>query len=152
MRYFPLFIDLENKRVTVIGGGTIAARRIKTLLQFGCRIKVVAVDAADSIKGYANQGLIEWEQRPCRESDCEGNALILAATDDRQLNHQIFLAARERGILVNTCDRKEECDFYFPGIVTDGDTVIGITCNGRNHKLARETREKIAALIAARKK
>lgn len=147
MKYFPMYVNIEDKQVTVIGGGKIATRRIESLIQFGCSIKVVAPKVSDKLHDYAVQGILEIHERAYKESDCEGTYILLAATNDRQVNHSIYQNAKSKGILVNVCDNKDECDFFFPGVVTKEDTVVGITCSGKNHKLAKEVRNKIAEII-----
>jgi precorrin-2 dehydrogenase/sirohydrochlorin ferrochelatase len=147
MKYFPLFIGIENKQVIVIGGGKIATRRVETLLQFKCNIRVIAPQVTERIYELEKLGLLQLEQRNYEKADCQGAYLILAATDDRQINHNVFLDAKENGILVNVCDDKEECDFYFPGIVAEDDIVVGVTCSGHNHKLARKIREEIEKFL-----
>ena len=69
--------------------------------------------------------------------------MVLAATDIRQVNDAIYIEAKDLQIPVNVCDCKEECDFYFPGIVRESGLVIGVTANGADHRLAREATERI---------
>ncbi|MBU9727806.1 precorrin-2 dehydrogenase/sirohydrochlorin ferrochelatase family protein [Diplocloster modestus] len=144
---FPVYIEMEEKKVLVFGGGTIATRRIHTLLPFGCRITVIAPEISDELRKETVAGRLIWHERRYQEGDCGDADLVLAATDLRQVNQSIYREAKSRQIPVNVCDCKEECDFYFPGIVTEGGLVIGVTANGSDHRLAREAAEKIRSLF-----
>jgi precorrin-2 dehydrogenase/sirohydrochlorin ferrochelatase len=143
MKSFPLFINIENKQVVIIGGGKIATRRIETLLKFKCKIKVITLLATERIHELEKLGMLKLEEKSYEKADCGGAYFILAATDDRQVNHNVCQDAKSKGIMVNVCDNKDECDFYFPGIIVDDDAVIGVTCSGNDHKLAKKIKEGI---------
>lgn len=151
--WFPIFIKLKDKHITVIGAGAIAGRRIKTLLQFSCRVTVIAKEAAPDIIEAAERGRLKLIQKPYETPDLfdmeEGCAAdyVLAATDDRSCNHRIYCDCKVRGIPVNVADCKEENDFYFPGIARRGELVVGITACGRNHTLAKVVSREIRGLL-----
>ena len=133
---FPLFLDLTGKKVVLVGGGTIAARRIGTLRLFGCEIVVIA----PSLKSKADG--ITWLPRAYEPGDLEGAFLAIAATDNRQVNHQVGEEARRLGIPVSVADCEAECSFYFPAICTGDDLVAGVVSSGKDHhKTARAARE-----------
>lgn len=133
---FPLFLDLSGKTVVLVGGGTIAARRIGTLRLFGCRIVVIAPE----LKCRADD--LTWLQRPYRSGDLEGAFLAIAATNDRKVNHQVWEEAQQRGILISVADCEAECSFYFPAVCTGGDLVAGVVSTGKeHHKTAQAARE-----------
>lgn len=147
-KWFPQFIDISGKRVLVAGAGRIAARRIDALSLFDVKLTVVAPDLSQQVLNLESEG-VTIRKRAFEEEDLEGMDLVLAATDDRNLNKKIGILCRERNIAVNVADRKEECDFYFPGIVQKGALTIGITAGGKDHsltvkgkKLIREALEK----------
>lgn len=132
MPKFPLFIDLTGKKVVLVGGGTIAARRIATLRLFGCEIEVIAPELKCSAEGLI------WKQRCYRTGDLEGACLAIAATDSREVNHQIGVDAGNLGILVSVADCEEECTFYFPAICTGENLIAGVVSGGKDHhKTAR---------------
>ncbi len=133
---FPLFLDLSGKTVVLVGGGTIAARRIGTLRLFGCRIVVIA----PSLKAKAEG--VTWIRRPYEPGDLEGAFLAIAATDDRQVNRQVGEEARRLGIPVSVADCEAECSFYFPAVCTGEDLIAGVVSSGKDHhKTARAARE-----------
>ncbi len=141
--YFPLFVDLSRRRIVLIGGGKVAQRRIETLLEFADSIKVVAPKVTERIRQLKEEGRIRWVCDVYRKEMLKGAELVLAATDDAACNEQIIKDCKAGGILVNASSKKELCDFYFPGIVRQGDLVVGISASGRNHREVKEAREKI---------
>ena len=133
---FPLFIDLSGKTVVLIGGGTIAARRIGSLRLFGCRIRVVSPELKCSAEG------LTWEARPYRPGDLAGATLAVAATNDRDVNHAVFGEAQALGIPVSVADCEAECSFYFPALCTGEDIIAGVVSSGKDHhRTARAARE-----------
>lgn len=133
---FPLFLDLTGKKVVLVGGGTIAARRIGTLRLFGCEIVVIAPELKAKAEG------LTWLQRPYAPGDLEGAFLAIAATGDREVNRQVGEEARRLGIPVSVADCEAECSFYFPAICTGEDLVAGVVSSGKDHhKTARAARE-----------
>ena len=133
---FPLFLDLTGKKVVLVGGGTIAARRIGTLRLFGCETVVIAPELKAKAEG------LTWLQRPYEPGDLEGAFLAIAATGDREVNRQVGEEARRLGIPVSEADCEAECSFYFPAICTGEGLVAGVVSSGKDHhKTARAARE-----------
>ena len=122
--YFPMFVDISTKRILVIGGGKIAARRVRTLLKFAEHIEVTAPEICDEMKDILN-----------------GADIVLTAADDRELNQKIVSACRMRKILVNTADDKSLCDFFFPAVTEKDGVVIGMNSGGKSPKTVRKVRE-----------
>ena len=125
--YFPIFIDLSEKHIVVIGAGKIASRRIRSLLEFAGRITVIAPEIEDSVFAMAGKGPVQFRKRPFEEGDLDGADLVLAITDDKELNRKIGMLCRERKIPVNVSHDKTLCDFYFPGVVQKDKVVVGVT-------------------------
>lgn len=142
--YFPMFVNLNGKRAVVVGGGTIATRRIRTLLLFGCEIIVIAPVLNDSIKLLLceNPKLV-WKERVYQQNDCDGAFLVVAATNCRDINREIGQECQRKGIFVSVADRKEESNFYFPAIAVNGAIVAGITSSGTNHKQAAQAAKEV---------
>lgn len=139
MGYFPMFINLEGKKVLVVGGGKIATRRIQTLLSMDCSLTVIAPFVSEPIMELAQQNKLFWEKREYKAGDLKSAFLSIGATNNREINHQVYLEAKQECSFVNIIDCKEECDFYFPGVIKRKDIVIGVTASGKNHKKAKET-------------
>lgn len=145
---FPLFVDLSGRRVVVIGGGTIALRRVKALLAYPCDITVVAPDLSDGMSMLTGRlTLCKKEYDP---ADLDGAYLVIAATDDRALNHRIGLDALRRGQHCSIADRREECSFYFPATVHYDGGVIGICGTGENHGATKALAADIRAFMSTR--
>lgn len=145
--HFPIFVDLTDREILVVGGGMVASRRIRVLTGFCEHITVVAPEVSQEIAGSVSSEpggcRLTVFQRPFEPSDLDGRHLVLAATDDAGLNRRIAEMCRARGIPVNDCSDQAFCDFQFPAIVQDGDVVIGINSSGKNHRLVKETRQNI---------
>ena len=150
--YFPLFVDLSEKRVLVVGAGRIASRRIQSLVPFAPHLKVVAARVRPEVEELALQKRIVLFKRFFREEDLEGADLVLAATSDASLNSRIGMECKSRGIFVNVCSDKDMCDFYFPGIVMTAKAVVGVTASGQDHKEAKEITGQIRKRLCAAEK
>jgi len=109
--HFPMFFNLQNKKVVVIGGGKIATRRIQVLIRYGARIVVFAACHTESIKHLAGENKLTLIERNYLLGDLNDAFMAIAATDDRDVNEKVCNDARKEGIPVNVCDRKELCDF-----------------------------------------
>ncbi len=139
--YFPLFVDLSGSRVILFGGGKIALRRAAALLPFCGELHVVAPQICSDLKELE----ISFAHRAYQMGDCAGYDLVLAATDDRAVNHAIYREAAGLGIAVNVADCPKECSFYFPALVQQGDLVIGISSSGKDHRLVKMTASRLRA-------
>ena len=145
-KYFPLFIDISKKTFLVVGAGNIAARRILKLKEFGCKIIVVAKSIAVTIMDLQDDRLI-LKERAYDSSDVVGVDYVIVATNDKELNEKIVWDCKKAGVIVNDASNYKNCDFYFPGIVTEEEMVIGVTSSGSNHKLARRVASAIRCNI-----
>lgn len=115
---FPLFIDLKDKNVLIVGAGAIAARRATVLTEFGTKVTVVAPEAGSGIQELAQAGRIVWRQHIFGAQDLEELAqsfLVIAATSDRAVNDHIVHLCHERHIPVNHAGDQTQCDFQLPG-------------------------------------
>ena len=124
----------------IVGGGTIALRRIQTLLPFADGIQVITKRACEEIRMLAKKAKIILEERPFCKEDLLGQELVLACTNQPEVNNEIYDLCKEHGIYVNICSDRTKCDFFFPSVVFHEGVVIGINAGGENHKLVKETR------------
>lgn len=145
--YFPLFLDIRSKRILVVGAGNIALRRIKTLIHFTEEVEVASKDICPEIEAIVELKRVRVVGGVYEEGMLDGIFMVLACTDDRELNSKICTAARARGILANNCSNQKECDFFFPSVVKQEELVIGINDCGANHKKVKETRRQIEQII-----
>jgi len=139
---FPLFIDLRDKKITVIGAGKIAQRRIATLLRYGAEIKVIAPEQTEKIRELADEGKLILKERNYQGGDLRGSVLAVSASDSRGVNHRVYEEAKELSIPVSIADEKDECSFYFPAVMQKGNISIGLVSDGSDHsKTARTAKE-----------
>ena len=146
-KYFPMFVDISDKKITVVGGGNIAARRVKTLTDFCDHITVVSPEIHPELDRLEQEGKITVVRREYKREDIYDAWMVLAATDDHKLNDEIYSVAKCLGALVNVASKKEKCDFHFPGIVKKDSYVVGINASGTDHHGAAVLREKISGVL-----
>lgn len=145
MGYYPVFLDLEGTTVLVVGGGRVAERKIETLLQYGAEVHVVSRELTGGLDALIREGRIRKIGDTFDDGHLEGVFLVIAATDDRDLNHRISLSARKRGLLVNAVDQPVDCNFIVPSIVRRGDLVIAVSTSGKSPAMARKLREALSS-------
>ena len=149
-RLFPMFVDISDWPILVVGAGKIAQRRIETLLQFASSITVVAPECSETIRQWAKAGRICLKQRAYAPNDLDGMRLVCAATSQNAVNEEIGQECRKRGIPVNVCSNQMLCDFHFPGVVLRKELTIGINASGKNHRKAKEARIAIEKCMQGR--
>ena len=140
---FPMFVKLEGKRCLVVGAGKVGEPKIGGLIETGARVHVVALEASETVHGWANAGKIALELRAFSVEDLDGTFLAVVATASRDLNASIYHQAERRGILCNVVDVPEYCDFYYGAVVRRGDLQIAISTNGQSPSLAQKLRQQL---------
>lgn len=144
MAYFPVFIEMKNKNCLVVGGGRIATRKIKTILSYEAKVKVIAPQICDQIKQYAKEEInLDIEEREFSYEDCMGMFFVIGATNDIKLNKNIYIYCNQHNILVNIINGKDLCTFLFPSTIKRRDISIGITTGGKSPALAKAIRKQI---------
>lgn len=134
--FFPLFVNLQGKKILIVGAGKIAARRATVLVEFGAQVTVVAPEA-DSEKWLEH---IVWKQHTFGTwdtKDLEQYFFVIAATDDPAVNDEVVRLCRERGIPVNHAGDQDQCDFQFPAVAHKDPVVIGVNAGGKDHGLVK---------------
>ncbi len=136
MEFFPLFIKLRGRAVTVVGGGAVAARKVRGLLRAGARVKVIAVRACDELRAAAQRRSLTLVERAFEDADVADAALTVAATDDAEVNRRIVGLCRARGGYVNSADAADG-DVVFPALIRRGSVQIAVSTGGTAPALAR---------------
>jgi siroheme synthase-like protein len=144
---FPLFFDISDKHAVFVGGGTIALRRVRTLLPFVGDITVYAPDFSPELERFAIDGAVELVRKPYDPSVLDGADMVFACTNNRELNDEVWGECKRRGILVNVCSDRFKCDFYFPGVVRHENVVVGISAGGKEHRRVKQLRARIEQLV-----
>lgn len=143
---FPLFVDLSGKLAVVVGSGAVAMRRVQVLLSFGALVRLIAPNAA---MPQEPAGMLEILRRNFRPEDLNGAFLVVAATNNREVNRLVGELAGRMHIPVSVADSAEECSFYFPAVCIGGGLVAGVVSNGAQHKKTAEAAKKIRKVLRA---
>ena len=143
MSLFPAFLKLSNRRVLVVGGGSIAAQKIPALLEAGAQVHVVAPKLAPQLTEWVRNQQITWSPKPFEPNDLFGAFLVIAATSIRDLNAVVYQEADQRNILCNAVDDIDHCHFYYGSIVQRGDLQIAISTSGKSPALAQRLRKEL---------
>lgn len=141
MDYLPLFAELKQRPVLVIGGGEIAERKIKFLLR-QAQVQVVAETLSPALADLAARQALSWRATEFSDSLVDDVFLVIAATEDEALNQRVFAAANARYRLVNVVDNQALCSFVFPSIVDRSPLLVAISSSGKAPVLSRILREK----------
>ena len=150
MADFPLFINMEGRKVIVIGGGAVALRKIRILKEYGADIQVISSKILDDLKLLADNKNLGWFSENMAEYKlaCLNEAFrVICASDNEAVNQMAAAHCRKHDILVDCANPGEVSDCVFPSVVRRGNVVIGISTSGGVPALTRHLREKIEALI-----
>lgn len=154
MAYFPMFVDLSEKPCLIVGGGKVACRKVKVMLDFGAKVRVVAKEISQELRYLErtladSEGpkLMEIKRKSFEEKDCDGIGFVIAATDDKALNHEIAQYCKVQGIMVNAVDQKEDCSFIFPSYVKEGNLIAAFSSGGNSPVLTQYLKEKEVEIL-----
>ena len=147
MSLFPIFLKLNGRPCLVVGAGTVALEKITSLLAAEASVHVVAPLACNAVETLSAENRIILDRRGFVEADLDGQTLVVTATDSRDVNHAVFLAAGQRGLLCNSVDDPPHCDYYFASIVQRGPLQIAISTAGESPALAQRLRREIDAQL-----
>lgn len=149
MEFLPIFLALAGRPALVVGGGEVAGRKAALLRSAGAAVTVVAPRLGRGLADLSAEGVIEHRARCFRESDLEGMALAIAATDDRAVNQAVAAAAGARALPVNVVDDPALCSFIMPAIVDRGAVVAAVSTGGLSPVLARLLRTRLELALPA---
>lgn len=130
MPLYPVNLAISDQLCLVIGGGSVATRKVESLLPCGAIIRVISPQAGNRIGELAEAGLLQWEQRPYSHGDLEGAKLVFAATDSHEVQERIIAEATDSGILVNVVTRPEACTFQVPASLRRGELLLTVATGG----------------------
>ena len=143
MAKYPIFLDLNGRRVVIIGGGSVATRKAETILGTGARLVVVAPHLDETLRKVCTGTKAELIESKYSKDYIGGATLVIAATNDEALNKQIYKDCQQLEILCNVVDSPELCDFYVPAVVQRGDLQIAIGTDGNSPAYAGHLRKKL---------
>jgi len=139
-KYYPILLNIQDKKCLVVGGGNVAWRKVCSLKEAGARVTVVSPKFCPEME---NETGIERIQQKYEEGFLNGAWVVIASTDDEEVNKKIYYDAAKKGILVNVVDRPEFCSFIVPATINRGDLSISISTGGASPALARNIRESL---------
>lgn len=145
--FFPIFVNLQNKKCIVIGGGTVAERKLEQLLQYNAEITVISPEVTSNIEKLAESNLLTWIKKQYQNGDLNGASLVFATADNDAVNHEASREASAAGALINVADDPDECDFIYPSIIKRGDLTIAISTGGKSPALCKKIRVQLQEVI-----
>jgi len=140
MAYFPMFMDMSNRRILVVGGGAIAHEKLEKLVQFTKEITVITPEMSVETHTLIGEHCLTLYHRPYRTGDIEGFDMVIVATDTIDLHRQIYEESRNTRVLVNSVDDTAYCDFIFPAFVKEGDLTVAFSTGGASPAFAKHIR------------
>ncbi|MGL5522857.1 MAG: siroheme synthase CysG [Aeromonas veronii] len=147
MDYLPIFCRLDNKPVLLVGGGEVAERKARLLLDAGAQLTVVAPELDPELAELAANGSIEWLAGEFAPAQLTGKWLVVAATDRREVNALVYQSANQARIFANVVDDPKRSSFIMPSIIDRSPLMVAISSGGKAPVLARLLREKLEALL-----
>src|SRR3954469_12865053 len=142
--FYIACLRLKGRRCLVVGGGEVGLEKVEGLLACDGDVVVVAPELESSLAEMAAEGSIEWHQRTYEPSDLEGTFMVIAATDNTDVNIRVYEDAERRAMLVNVVDVPPLCNFILPAIIRSGPLAIAISTAGASPALAKRIRDEIA--------
>ena len=138
-----MFLKLEGRPCLVVGAASVAEQKIRSLIDCGADLRVVAPAASAAVREAASRGELIWLQKTYESSDLDDVFLVVAATSSAKVNHAIYDEAQRRGTLANVVDDPPHCDFFYPAVVRRGHFQIAISTNGLSPALAQRLRKQL---------
>lgn len=142
-KYLPVLIDLSDKKVLVVGAGSVATRKVQTLLDYNCQITVISPFISKKIREFESQGLLKTIERKYEKGDALTFDLVFSAIDDKQAENLIYNDCINNKIQINVADVPQLCSFIMPATVKRGYLTISIASQGKAPFLVKDVKEKI---------
>jgi precorrin-2 dehydrogenase / sirohydrochlorin ferrochelatase len=145
--YYPIFLDLTDRRCLVVGGGPVAEGKVEGLLAAGARVTVVSPAVTARLAGWAAGGRITHRARGYRSEDLEGHQVAVVATDDAAVTRAVASDGRARSVWINAADEPARCDFILPSVMRRGRLVVAVSTGGASPAAARAIREELESYL-----
>ncbi len=145
--YYPIYIDIEDRAVLIVGGGVVCARKAETMMRYGGRVTIVSPEITDEIAAWERDGALVVHRKLYEESDLDGASIVIASTDDPCVNARVARDCRRRKVPVNVVDVTHLCEFIVPAIIEKGSIQIAISTGGKSPALGRTLKEDLQRTI-----
>jgi len=145
--YYPIYIDIEERAVVIIGGGNVCARKAETMMKYGARVTIVSPHVNAEIEEWAGNGKLTLKRKAYEEPDLDNAVLVIASTDDPGVNERVAADCRRRRIPVNVVDVTPLCEFIVPAIIESGSIQIAVSTGGKSPAIARTLKEDLQRVI-----
>jgi precorrin-2 dehydrogenase/sirohydrochlorin ferrochelatase len=151
MRGYPIVLTQLNQwRCVIIGGGQVAARKAQALVDAGAHPVIVSPQCVPDLHALVAGGVVTLVPRDYQSSDLDGASLVIAATDDRELNAGVASDCHRLGVLINVVDAPGLCSFTAPSVIRRGDLLVAISTDGQAPAFARHVRETLESVLDER--
>jgi len=147
--YYPIFLEMKDRRCVVIGGGAVAERKVEGLVAVGANVTVISPAITDGLRDLLAQGAIRHVAREYRAGDRAGYDLVFVATDNSEINAAVSSEARSLRIWVNSADNPDHCDFILPAVIRRGDLAVAVSTGGVSPAVTRAIREELDEYLHA---
>jgi len=147
MSYFPMYMDMSNQKVLLVGGGNIALEKLEKLLDFTPNITIISIDTTPHLQSLANKYGLSILTKAYQQGDIDGYDIVIVATNTIELHKQIYLESRDKRVLVNSVDNTAYCDFIFPSYIKQDDLIISFSTSGTSPAFAKAIKEYISTQI-----
>lgn len=147
-KYYPIMLDIKNKKCTVVGGGKVAERKVKALIKYDAKVVVISPNVTSKIQEFYEEGKVKLIRREYEEGDLSSSFLVYAATNDDEINQLCRRESKEKGIILNVVDNPDICDFVVPANINRGDLSLSISTNGKSPMLSRKIREDLEKIYS----
>lgn len=145
--YYPIYIDIEDRAVLIVGGGAVCARKAETMMGYGGRVTIVSPEITDEIAAWERDGALVVKRKKYAEPDLEGASIVIASTDDPCVNARVARDCRRRKIPVNVVDVTHLCEFIVPAIIQKGSIQIAVSTGGKSPAIGRTLKEDLQRAI-----
>ena len=149
MGYYPIFLEMKDRRCVVIGGGAVAERRVEGLVAVGANVTVISPAITEGLRDLLTQGAIRHVAREYQTGDRAGYDLFFVATDNLEINAVVSSEARSLRVWVNSADDPDHCDFILPGVIRRGDLTVAVSTGGVSPAVTRAIREELDEYFTA---
>ena len=144
-KYYPIYVDIQDQPVLVVGGGTVALRKVETLLAYGAIVRIVSPCLVPELEALVDNRQCFWSCKNYSDEDLQDAVLVFSCTEKEEVNAAVAGQARKQGRPVNVVDDPVKCSFIVPSIWQQGDLCIAVSTGGSSPIMARQIRQEIAA-------